>query len=64
MVRPDAEELGCIEAVEHARTIAAVGTSADRQVKAYQAAVDGGASNEEALRAVVDYLLEDTQKEP
>ena len=64
MVRPDAEELGCIGAVEHARTIAAVGTSADRQVKEYQAAIDGGASNEEALKAVVDYLLEDTQKKP
>ena len=64
MVRPDAEELGCIAAVEHARTIAAVGTSADRQVKEYQAAIDGGASNEDALKAVVDYLLEDTQKKP
>jgi carboxylate-amine ligase len=62
MIRPDAEELGCIEAVEHARSIVEGGTSADRQVKVYQAAVTGGASNEEALRAVVDYLIEDTQR--
>ena len=61
MIRPDAEELGCVESVEHARTIVEGGTSADRQVKVYQAAVAGGANNEEALRAVVDYLLEDTQ---
>jgi len=61
MIRPDAEELGCIEAVEQARTIVEVGTSADRQIKVYQAAVAGGASKEEALRAVVDYLIEDTQ---
>jgi carboxylate-amine ligase len=61
MIRPDAEDLGCVEAVEHARTIVGAGTSADRQVKTYQAAVAGGANNEEALRAVVDYLVEDTQ---
>jgi carboxylate-amine ligase len=60
MIRPDAEDLGCVEAVEHARTIVEVGTSADRQVKVYQAALAGGASNEEALLAVVDYLVEDT----
>ncbi|HUP16338.1 MAG TPA: carboxylate-amine ligase [Acidimicrobiia bacterium] len=61
MIRPDAEELGCVESVEHARTIVEGGTSADRQVKVYQAAVAGGANNEEALRAVVDHLLKDTQ---
>ena len=61
MVRPDAEELGCIEAVEHARAIVDGGTSADRQGKVYEAAVAGGANNDEALRAVVDYLVEDTQ---
>jgi glutamate---cysteine ligase / carboxylate-amine ligase len=60
MIRPDAEELGCLEAVEHARTIVEAGTSADRQVKVYKAAVDQGMTNDEALRAVVDYLLEDT----
>ena len=61
MIRPDAEELGCVDAVEHVRSIVEVGTSADRQVKTYEAAMAGGANNEEALRAVVDYLVEDTQ---
>lgn len=61
LVRPDAEELGCVEQVEHARTIVEVGTSADHQIRIYQAAIAGGASNEEALRSVVDYLIADTQ---
>ena len=61
MIRPDAEDLGCLEAVENAKAIVEMGTSADRQVKAYQDATIAGASNEEALRAVVDYLIEDTQ---
>ena len=61
MIHSDADELGCLEAVENARAIVAGGTSADRQVKVQQDAVAGGASDEEALRAVVDYLIEDTQ---
>jgi carboxylate-amine ligase len=61
VLRPDAEELGCVEELERARTIVANGTSADRQIRIYQAALTDGASNEEALRAVVDYLIEDTQ---
>lgn len=61
MIRPDAEDLGCLEAVENARAIVEGGTSADRQVKVYQDATIAGASGEEAMRAVVDYLIEDTQ---
>lgn len=60
LVRPDAEELGCVAEVEHARVIAAEGTSARRQVKAFDDALAGGASQEEALRAVVDELIADT----
>lgn len=60
MIHLDADELGCLEAVENARAIVEGGTSADRQVKVYQDATTGGASDEEALRAVVDYLIEDT----
>lgn len=60
LVRPDAEELGCVAEVEHARVIAAEGTSARRQVKAYDEALAGGASQDEALRAVVDQLIADT----
>ena len=35
LVREDAEELGCFAEVEHARTIAARGTSADRQLEVF-----------------------------
>jgi carboxylate-amine ligase len=37
------------------------GTSADRQIRIYKAALEGGANNEKALRAVVDHLIQDTQ---
>ena len=60
LVRPDAEELGCVTEVEHARVIAAEGTSARRQVKAYDDALAGGASHDDALQAVVDELIADT----
>ena len=61
LVREDAEELGCVDAVERARVIAANGTSADRQLATYRAAVDAGRSADEALRDVVDELIEDTR---
>jgi len=60
LVRPDAEDLGCIDELEHARVIAAEGTSARRQVDAYEAALASGLSDDDALRAVVDELIADT----
>lgn len=60
LIRPDAEEFNCVAEVEHARTIVADGTSADRQVSTFEAAVASGATPEEALRAVVDELISDT----
>ena len=60
LVRPDAEEFGCVSEVERARDMVRDGTSADRQVAAYRASIDGGASEEEALKAVVDHLVTDT----
>ncbi|MGH8957787.1 MAG: carboxylate-amine ligase [Acidimicrobiia bacterium] len=60
VLRPDAEELGCWPEVERARTIVAEGTSAERQIAKYQESIDEGASSEEALKAVVDHLIEDT----
>jgi carboxylate-amine ligase len=59
-VRPDAEILGCVDEVEHVRVIAQQGTSSRRQVRVYEAALETGATPEEALRAVVDHLIEDT----
>lgn len=60
LVRPDAEEFGCVAEVERARELVSDGTSADRQIAAYRAAIDSGASEDEALRAVVDHLVADT----
>jgi len=60
LVRDDAEFFGCVAEVEHAREVLANGTSAHRQVKTYQQALSQGASEEEALKAVVDMLIEDT----
>jgi glutamate---cysteine ligase / carboxylate-amine ligase len=63
LVRPDAEELGCVEEVEHARVIAAEGTSARRQVEAFAAARQAGLPESEALQAVVDELIADTLRD-
>ena len=60
MVRPDAEMLGCVAEVEHARTILERGTSADHQLAVYHEVLDGGGSEEEALRGVVDWLVDAT----
>ena len=56
----DAEALQCTGDVEHARRILARGTSAHRQVRTYGDALAGGASEREALEAVVDVLVEET----
>lgn len=56
----DAIELDVRDEIRHARTIVSEGTSAHRQIAAYETALSGGASEEEALKAVVDLLIEDT----
>lgn len=60
LVREDAERLGCVAEVEHTREIAARGTSADRQRRAFETAKAAGADDHEALEAVVDFLIEET----
>ena len=60
LIHPDAEALDCVPEVQHARTILQRGSSAHRQLAAYQSARDAGAEEREALRAVVDMLIEDT----
>ncbi|MFO1056029.1 MAG: carboxylate-amine ligase [Dongiaceae bacterium] len=57
LIAEDAEHLGCTAEVERARSILATGTSADRQRAVHQAALADGATPEEALRAVVDWLI-------
>lgn len=63
LVQPDAEILGCVDEIEHIRTIARSGTSAKRQVASYEAALASGATEEEALQAVVDELITDTERD-
>ena len=60
LVRPDATALDCLPEVEHARTIIARGTSAHRQIDCFRRALTDGADEPEALRAVVDMLVQDT----
>ncbi len=62
-IMPDADSLGCIEEVEHARTILKRGTSAHWQRKTYQDAIDNGASSDDAIKAVVDMLIQETMSE-
>jgi len=56
----DAMALGCLAEIEHARTILQRGTSAHRQVHRYEEAKARGASEREALVAVVDWLITET----
>lgn len=60
LVREDAERLECTKEIEHAKTIVQRGSSAAWQLETYRQAIDGGASTQEALRAVVDMLVERT----
>ena len=59
-VSPAAEELGCLAEVQSARSIIRRGSSADRQLQAYDEVVERGGERDEALAAVVDLLIEDT----
>ncbi len=60
LVEPDARRLDCLAEVAHARTILRRGTSADRQRKVHADALAGGADRQEALLAVVDWLIDET----
>ncbi len=68
LVREDAEALGCLAEVEHARTIAKRGTSADRQITIYEEGIAAGMSDHASLQNVVDALIaetvQDTSAEP
>ena len=56
----DAEALGCVDEVASVRDIMTRGTSAHRQIKAYELAEAAGEDREAALKAVVDTLVADT----
>lgn len=56
----DAAALGCTAEADSLREVLTRGTSAHRQLRAYRIARDDGASDDEALKAVVDQLVKDT----
>jgi glutamate---cysteine ligase / carboxylate-amine ligase len=63
LVSEDAEALGCTAQVTSARDILARGTSSHRQVAVYHHARQHGASEREALQAVVDWLITETARD-
>ena len=56
----DARALGCEQELRHCLTIVREGSSADRQLDLYRLRLVEGASKDEALREVVDLLVEET----
>jgi carboxylate-amine ligase len=62
LVAEDAEALGCTEEVASVRDILERGTSAHRQQQTFEQERDAGASDEDALKAVVDNLIADTRR--
>lgn len=57
----DAEILNCQAELSYIRDIVTHGTSAHRQINSYETALANGASEKDALIAVVDELIIDTQ---
>ena len=60
LVAEDAEALGCTNEINSLQHILQRGTSAHRQLKKYELECAGGASDEEALKSVVDKLIHET----
>ncbi|MEM1286890.1 MAG: carboxylate-amine ligase [Pseudomonadota bacterium] len=60
LVTEDAEALGCADQLRHLRTIRERGTSSQRQVKLYHDGKAAGKTEEQALRGVVDFLIDET----
>jgi carboxylate-amine ligase len=62
MVHEQAVEIGAFEHVEHVRSIVANGTSSDRQRAVYENAIVDGVNHDDALKMVVDHLIEETME--
>ncbi len=60
LVMEDALALDCVAEIEHCKTIAREGTSADRQIALYKKLAADGASDKEALRMIVHALRKET----
>ncbi|GGD05211.1 carboxylate-amine ligase [Pyruvatibacter mobilis] len=63
LLKEEASQLGCIEELLHVPQIARRGTSSQAQRQAYEEARAAGADHDEALRMVVDYLIDATMYE-
>ncbi|WP_224826462.1 carboxylate-amine ligase [Cognatishimia sp. MH4019] len=59
LVTPHAAALGCLAEVQHAPMMLEDGTSAKRQMRTYHETREAGASNDEALKAVVQSLVDE-----
>ena len=64
LIAEDAAYFGCVAEVAHARTIVQRGTSADRQLACYAGVQKLGGSDQAALIAVVDGIIEETMMVP
>jgi carboxylate-amine ligase len=64
LVREDAVALDCVAEIEALREIPVRGTSAHRQLRTYEEALRAGASEHEAMIAVVDWLVQETANLP
>jgi carboxylate-amine ligase len=60
LVAPEAQRFSCTTEIARAREILVRGTSAHRQTAVYAEAVASGATKQEALFAVVDWLIAET----
>ncbi len=60
LIYEDADYFGCTSEIQHVHTILSRGTSADRQLNCYHTHLKEGASEQDALIAVVDRLIEET----
>jgi carboxylate-amine ligase len=63
LTREDASALDCVTEILHCRTIIARGTSAHRQLATHAAGLAAGTSADQALRSVVDMLIEETVRD-
>lgn len=61
VLQEDAEYFDCVDEITHSRTILERGSSAHQQLATYRQAMDKGASEDEALKLVVDMLVAQTR---
>ena len=62
LLREDANELGCLPEIAGLREILGRGTSAHRQLRIFERALQSGADQQEAFSAVVDWLVAETAR--